>query len=263
MVAKVESGEMADTTPCQFRADVCPLEVMDEGCEEPLGDDELEGQEEAVKVKLCKDPGCPTAQERAEHEATHLPFRSWCRACVEGRQTNRPHASHVHVEGEVPSVLLDYGFISKVGEEKSVTVLVMKDRESRILMADVVQRKGTIVDEAAEQATENVLRLGHRGKLIVRADNEPALLALREEVMERLKKTSIPEAPPPGESSSNGSIENAVGLFKAMLRVHVLALEAKIEGEIPTHHPVMAWLVKHTAECISKYMVGRDGKTPY
>ena len=25
----------------------------------------------------------------------------------------------------------------------------------------------------------------------------------------------------------------------------------------------MAWLVKHTAECISKYIVGRDGKTPY
>ena len=28
--------------------------------------------------------------EREEHEKTHIPFRSWCRACVKGR--NRKHA---------------------------------------------------------------------------------------------------------------------------------------------------------------------------
>ena len=54
-----------------------------------------------------------------------------------------------------------------------------------------------------------------------------------------------------------------MGLVKEMLRVYLLALERKIGAEIPTHHPTMAWLVKHTAENITKYMVGWDGKTAY
>ena len=52
--------------------------------------------------------------------------------------------------------------------------------------------------------------LGHRGKIIVNTESEPALLTLREAVMKKLKITSIPEAPPPGVSPSNGSIENGI-----------------------------------------------------
>ena len=81
--------------------------------------------------------------------------------------------------------------------------------------------------------------------------------------MQKLRMTSIPEAPPPDESASQGAVERAVGLVEEMLRVYLLALERKIGAEIPTHHPTMAWLVKHTSENISKYMVGWDGKTAY
>ena len=109
-----------------------------------------------------------------------------------------------------------------------------------------------MVEEPAEQAAENVFRLGHRGRIIVRTDNEPALLALCEAVVQKLKMTAIPEAPPPDESASSGSIERAVGLVKEMLRVYLLSLERKVGGDIPTHHPVTAWLVQPTAENISK-----------
>ena len=37
--------------------------------------------EEAQPAILAREPGNPTAQEREDHNATHLPFRSWCRAC--------------------------------------------------------------------------------------------------------------------------------------------------------------------------------------
>ena len=60
-----------------------------------------------------------------------------------------------------------------------------------------------------------------------------------------------------------GSVEKAVDLVKGMLRTHLSALERKVQGEIPIHHPVMAWLVSHVAECLSKYQVGHDGKTPF
>ena len=58
-------------------------------------DQEEEGQEEEqeeVKVaKPARDPRAPTKAERDAHEATHLPFRSWCAERVAGRRTNPPH----------------------------------------------------------------------------------------------------------------------------------------------------------------------------
>ena len=57
----------------------------------------------------------------------------------------------------------------------------------------------------------NIRRLGHK-KLIVKTDNEPALISLRHEVMKHLEIPTLPEAPPAEESQSNGSIENAVRL---------------------------------------------------
>lgn len=88
--------------------------------------------EEAVTPTIKKEPRTPTTQERAEHEATHLPFRSWCRQCVEGRMENRPHPQTLQLEHEVPTVLLDYGFVAKTGNNKRLTSFIMKDRDSKV-----------------------------------------------------------------------------------------------------------------------------------
>ena len=82
-------------------AEVMSGEVVGAGDDEDdVGDDaggELDGDEmqkegeEAVVPKLVRDPGEPTAQERAEHEKTHLPYRSWCKFCVMGRGRDLPH----------------------------------------------------------------------------------------------------------------------------------------------------------------------------
>ena len=51
---------------------------------------ELGGEQEDMEAGKRKperkhNPREPTQQERAEHELTHMPFRSWCRHCVRGR----------------------------------------------------------------------------------------------------------------------------------------------------------------------------------
>ena len=48
-----------------------------------------------------------------------------------------------------------------------------------------------------------------------------------------------------------------------MLRVHLLALERKLKGHIPSQHPVMTWLVECVADIVTKYMQGADGRTGY
>ena len=76
----------------------------------PGEEEEVEpvGVEEAVQPTVKRDPYCPTAQERAEHELTHLPFRIWCKACVEGRLENRPHPL-LQREHEVPTTHCTHG----------------------------------------------------------------------------------------------------------------------------------------------------------
>ena len=128
-------------------------------------------------------------------------------------------------------------------------------------MADVVLHKGRGEEETIQQATDNVRRLGNRSKLILKTDNEPALTALRDEVAKRLDGQVLCEAPPAEESPSNGCMENGVKLLKGVLRVHVVALEEKIGGQIPSAHPLMTWIVPHAGECITKYLKGPDGKT--
>ena len=50
--------------------------------EEQCDEDEEEGQQ----PKVIRSPKAPTKAEREEHEATHLPCRSWCTHCLRGRK---------------------------------------------------------------------------------------------------------------------------------------------------------------------------------
>ena len=52
----------------------------------------------------------PAKAEVEEHEKTHLPFRSWCKACVKGRGVASPHARRDGVNTGVPHIDIDYCF---------------------------------------------------------------------------------------------------------------------------------------------------------
>ena len=51
--------------------------------EEEVGAGGEEG-EEALVPRCARDPLQPTKAEWEAHQATHLPYRSWCRFCVDG-----------------------------------------------------------------------------------------------------------------------------------------------------------------------------------
>ena len=71
-------------------------EQEDDGLEEDLVDMEVgDGAQEVDRVvgKVRKDPGQPTREEVARHCATHLPYRSWCKHCVNRRGTAPPYYS--------------------------------------------------------------------------------------------------------------------------------------------------------------------------
>ena len=219
--------------------------------------------EEALPAVVARSPKAPTAAQREAHEPTHLPYRDWCEWCVKHRLDNPPHRRRDASEHTIPEVHLDYAFVRHRDEQHTQTVLILKDRLSKAIRTWVLQRKGVVTEEASKLATEGIVKLGHKGKILIKNDNEPALITLRDAVIAALPEGAIPIPTPPRESESNGVVENGVKLFKGMLRVHLGALEHKLGGRIPSDHPVFAWLVGHIGDVITKHLQGRDGKTGY
>ena len=58
--------------------------------EEGVSEEAEEEEAGLRRPKKVLDPREPSAEERKEHELTHLPFRSWCRHCVRGRGEEEP-----------------------------------------------------------------------------------------------------------------------------------------------------------------------------
>ena len=75
--------------------------------------------------------------------------------------------------------------------------------------------------------------------------------------------TATPEVSHPGESQSNGKAEKSVGDFVGQLRTLKTALESRLKAKLSSSHPVMHWLIEHTAYILNKFSLGSDGKTPY
>ena len=50
---------------------------------------------------------------------------------------------------------------------------------------------------------------------------------------------------------------------KKKVRVIKSALEERMKCEVPPRHPILAFLVEHAGRLMSRYCVGRDGRTAY
>ena len=94
-----------------------------------------EEEEEADVPNTRRAPKGPTQKERAEHEATHIPYRDWCRHCVRGRATNKPHRSKPGEEEDaqgrkVPRISMDYFFMSQEGGKAAEYPMIVMIDES-------------------------------------------------------------------------------------------------------------------------------------
>eukprot|EP00969_Alexandrium_andersonii_P330975 14629117-Alexandrium_andersonii.AAC.1 len=61
---------------------------------------------------------------------------------------------------------MDYCFLTKDGSDASLTVLVIKGRGSRAILAHPVLRKGRLRDDMVDQAAASIRRLGHHQRVL-------------------------------------------------------------------------------------------------
>ena len=99
-------------------------------------------------MRVRRAPDEPTQKEREEHEATHIPYRSWCRHCVRGRAVNRPHRREQAEKGDepdkkVPKVSMDYFFMSQQDEKAhEYPMLLVIDESTDYRYMRAVGKKG-------------------------------------------------------------------------------------------------------------------------
>ena len=116
----------------------------------------------------------------------------------------------------MPVISGDFAFLGQRDQEGTTTVFVMRDRITKKTFAHVVQGKSTSREAYSDYIVSAVCRdldsLPH-GKLIFKTDQEPATLALQEQVKARREAETLLEKSPVAEHQSNGDVERANGLW--------------------------------------------------
>ena len=247
---------------------------------EEVHDDEA--AEELEPKRISPDPGRPSQSEIDEHEVDHLPYRCWCEDCVRGRGTGEQHRNTGET-GAIPIIAFDYLFVtedkvlrreehaacdlSKQASEQVTKILVVKDLKSKAVFAHVVTQKGVDAEGySVQRLMEDLKWLGYT-KIILKADNERAIVRLLHEALRKIKVEAMDqvaqESPPSYDSRANGSIENAVKLVQGHLRTLKLSTERRLGRRIPARHALMSWLVEHVAWILTIRLRGEDGRTAY
>ena len=161
----------------------------------------------------------------------------------------------------------DEAFQEDIRTGKLIKCFIMRCTGAKIIFGHCVPCKGAGEDQyVASLVVKNVEWLGHT-RLILKADNEPALRILVEQSLEeiRIKVRGVAqistEHPPRYDSQSNGGVETGVRILRSQFRTLKLCLEARIGKVIPTNHALVPWLLEYAALLLAVRCVGSGGKT--
>ena len=228
--------------------------------------EEMEPEAGARRPEKMTDPRMPSRAEVEEHRKTHLPFRNWCKHCVRGRGVEEPHRRQKEEVG-MPEVHVDFMFMGDEGKDRKLTILVAKERSTKMTMATVLPSKSSGAF-AARRTVAFMREIGCEfGDITMKSDNEEAIKALVSDVV-RVRAAGGPgrvnvETSKAYSSASNGMVERGIRSVQGMVRVLRSALEDRIGAKIDGEHGIWPWLVEHAAFLLNRGEVGHDGKTAY
>ena len=186
----------------------------------------------------------------------------------------------------IPLLVFDYCLVRNKQDEDLLTLLVGPLHPTKKIFACPVDMKGR--DPVAVSMLSDFIKVNGLTKFVYKCDQERALDALSQTVIEKTVMTQIveeaaqrsgryaapadesdariavPENSAVGESQPNGKAEKAVQTMEDQIRTIKLALESRIGARIPCSHPVMHWIVLHCANILNKFSVNRaSGMSPY
>ena len=175
-------------------------------------------------------------------------------------------------EGERPRFrrlpFIDYGYLIErddpLQEAAVAPILVSKCDRDRWSGAAIVPTKGA--DEYALAELKNDVTCSGFTEVLVRSDNEPAILALEESAVTALNLAGVSvkaEESALHDSESNGLAESDVKEVKDAVRTNLACLVRRFGQEFQGGHPVLPWLVKYSVAVVNRCRRGPDGKTAH
>ena len=159
------------------------------------------------------------------------------------------------------TVSIDYMFMEDGRAELGMPILVMKDGEAGMIFANVVPQKG-VEGYAVKRLSKDIDSLGHK-KVILKRDNEPAIVALKDVVRIECKTERVKEESPVGDHQASGEIEMANQQAQCQFRVMKCGFGSRVGRKLKGAHPLLPWLLIHAADTLSRYVKGEDGRTAY
>ena len=222
-------------------------------------DHDPECEHSAIRARACK-------KDEDHNAAGHVPYRSWCRACVAGRGRSDAHLTSRSFVSATTTTGIDYGYLEDkvtLGEQEAGPSPILVDHTG---VAAVLPCKGT-AHPWCVQALERAIVATGDAKSILRSDNESAILDLKRhaaaEYRVRNGMTVIIDDTTEYELQDNGLAEMAVREVKGVACSVRVALSELYKKDISSKHPVLPWLVSNAAGQITRGQTGADGLTPH
>ena len=216
------------------------------GTSDEHASEEMVQEAEELKHGSLPAPVLPSKAEVEAHNVSHLPFRSWCSACVRGRGLSMGHRkvdAETKQDEQIPTISVDYGFFGQPEDKAHCTlpVLIVRDRKSKGIWSHPVPAKGVTHPYPAKALMADLDFMGYK-RVILKSDQEPSILALCEAVKHGWHGEIVPEASPKGESKSNGEAERAVQSVHGLARTLKDFLEQQSGITLESRSPLLACL---------------------
>ena len=219
---------------------------------------------DARTAKGIKAPEQPTAQERAEHELTHLPYRSWCPTCVQnkGRADNHPRQ-----HSKQPVVQFDFCFFKTLGEKETTPILTGIDVETGMSMAVLVNSKTADFQYHVQCIQTFLMECGRvqavLNSTILQSDQEDHLIALLRATAAKMGGNITVRQAPTYTSQAQGSVERFHRTLMGQVRTLKSQLQNNYDIRLTSKYPIVAWMVRHTAYLLNRYAIHSDGNTSF
>ena len=119
-----------------------------------------------------------------------------------------------------------------------------------------------VISDLGKELKSREYHGGEQGHLIFKSDDEASIRLIRDRLARHHGGKVVLENPAQGESQSNGTVEEAGKTVRECVRVFKDHLESKIRTKVNGKDPIMLWAIRWAAMVTSRYLVGKDGRTP-
>ena len=221
-----------------------------------------EDPQQAKPARGLKAPAEPTQQERAKHELTHLPFRSWCPTCVANkrRADNYPKQT-----SKMPVVQFDFCYFKTAGEPTTTGTLAGIDVERGMVMATRVGDKRQDFQYHVNCIQPFLKECGRAQAVvtstIIQSEQEDHLIALLKTAASKMGGNISFRQSPEYSSQAQGSVERFHLTLMGQNRTFRAQLQQNYDRTITSNRPIVPWLVRHTAYLLNRYATHADGNT--